>query len=147
MSAWPEAVWIVKKMNQVFNITQIVANNNLLVDPLNEKLDEAIARQNTVEPKADTAVQQINNTGAILLDLQTQVNDLSNDAADLKEQLENVDSSAIQQARDDIERYKTEIDKELVVIATNTSGSLQNPYPANVGTNVSKHSVFLIVST
>ena len=146
MSAWPEAVWIVKKMNQVFDITQIIENNNILVDPLNAKLDQTIARQHDVESDANTAVQQINNAGTTLSNLQTQVNDLSNDVADLKEQLENVDSSAIEQARQAIEQYKTDIDKELVVIATN-SGTSQNPRPTNIGTNVSKHSVFLIEST
>ena len=143
MSAWPEAVWIVKKMNQVFDITNIIAENNLNVDELNQKLTTAQNQLNGVSSDASRAIQTINNTTAEFQALKNRVSTLENDITTLQQRLENLDNTAIQEALAAIERYKEDIDKQLVIIANNT-GSTQQPIPRDIGENVAQYSVFLI---
>ena len=89
MSAWPEAVWVSKKLKAV----------------INEVFD--------INDAIDSIEEDLNGTEGI----DTAIDNLAN-----------------------------QIDKEMVVIATNT-GSSAEPYPYGVGTDVGKHSVFLILTT
>ena len=145
MSAWPEAVWVSKKLkaviNEVFDINEIVTQNNTMVDTVNAKIatvENAVTQANTEVQNAET---EITDATADLSDLQTQLNEI-NDAIDAIEEdlngAEGIDTA--------IDNLANQIDKEMVVIATNT-GSSAEPYPYGVGTDVGKHSVFLILTT
>lgn len=145
MSAWPEAVWVSKKLktviNEVFEINEIVAENNTMVGTVNAKIaevEDAVTQANTQVQNAET---EISNATSDLTALQTQLDNI-NDAIDAIEEdlngTEGIDTA--------INNLANQIDKEMVVIATNT-GSSSEPYPYGVGTDVGEHSVFLILTT
>lgn len=62
MSAWPQAVWIVKKFQQKSQIESIINQFNDTVDVINEDIDNQIS-------KIDELQQQINSisTGTIFI--------------------------------------------------------------------------------
>lgn len=144
MSAWPEAVWVSKKIknsiNEAFNIQQIVASNNALVDPINAQItavENAVTQANTTTQEAKAEIQ---SAASDLSDLQDQINEINSTIEDIEQDL--TGATGIETA---ITELSEQIDKEMVVIATNT-GSSSEPSPYDVGTNVGKHSIFLILT-
>lgn len=144
MSAWPEAVWVSKKIknaiNEAFNITEIVNNNNALVDPINAQIstvEGAVAQANTATQDARA---EIITAAGELSDLQTQLHTIEDKIQDIEDELtgtEGVDTA--------INNLANQIDKEMVVIATNT-GTSAEPSPYDIGTDVGEHSIFLILT-
>ena len=144
MSAWPEAVWVSKKIkksiDEAFNIQQIVADNNALVDPINAQItvvENAVAQANTTTQEARAEVESATSD---LTDLQDQIDQINTTIEGIEEDL--TGAAGIETA---ITELAEQIDKEMVVIATNT-GSSSEPSPYDVGTNVGKHSIFLILT-
>ncbi len=146
MSAWPEAVWVSKKIkqsiNEAYNIQQIVADNNTLVDPINAQIaavENAVTQANTTTQEAKTEIESATSD---LSGLQSQIDEINTTIADIEEDL--TGAEGIETA---ITALSEQIDKEMVVIATNTTGSSSEPSPYDIGTNVGKHSIFLILTS
>lgn len=144
MSAWPEAVWVSKKLkkiiDEVFDIQQVVADNNALVDPINAQIaavENAVTQANTTTQEARA---EIESAAGDLSNLQDQINQINTTIEGIEEDL--TGAAGIETA---ITELSEQIDKEMVVIATNT-GSSSEPSPYDVGTNVGKHSIFLILT-
>ena len=146
MSAWPEAVWLSKKVkgsiNEALNIITLVEENNEKVEPLNDKLDTVAAEVARAKTDINNAQSDVAAANARFDTIQQELSDLENDLNNATDGLQ----PQIDQVNANIADLQNSIDKQLVVIAKNANeGTDDPPFPIGYGNNVSKNSIFLIV--
>lgn len=61
MSAWPEAVWIVKQLRKYFNINDLMANYTVQLNDVRTRMNTVIGNLNTDQAKLDAAKIELRN--------------------------------------------------------------------------------------
>lgn len=61
MSAWPEAVWIVKQLKKYFNINDLMNSYTIQLNDVRARMNTAIGNLNTDQAKLEAAKVELKN--------------------------------------------------------------------------------------